>query len=130
MDMIVERSGAMRSIHVRVWLGNPHHRFWWFIAQCAVRPDVLIMPAPRETGEALDNIRNPQPKQPQDVLNTPTQNTSSKATPLSDAERQKIQKRIAELQAEETALLNLNRARSQEDAALKQAMIVNEQDQA
>lgn len=86
--------------------------------------------AAKRAAEALDNIRNPQPQQPQAVLKTPTQNTSSEATPLSDAERQKIQKRIAELQAEETALQNLSRARSQGDAALKQAMIANEQDQA
>ena len=86
--------------------------------------------AAKRAAAALDNIRNPQP---QADLSSPNQNpvTETQAVPaFSDKERAKIQKRILELQVEENALQRLNRARSQGNAALKQAMITNEQDQA
>jgi lambda family phage tail tape measure protein len=83
--------------------------------------------AAKRAAAALDNIR-----QPQAVSNSPEQPSASvpEIPSLSDKERTKIQKRISELQAEENALQRLNSARSQGNAALKQAMISNEQDQA
>lgn len=85
--------------------------------------------AAKRAAAALDNIRNPKP-----VSNDPEQPSKpieKQAVPeLSDKDRAKIQKRITELEAEENALQRLNRARSQGNAALKDAMIANEQDQA
>jgi lambda family phage tail tape measure protein len=85
--------------------------------------------AAKRAAAALDNIRNPKP---QAVSNSPEQPSASvpEIPSLSDKERTKIQKRISELQAEENALQRLNSARSQGNAALKKAMIANEQDQA
>jgi lambda family phage tail tape measure protein len=85
--------------------------------------------AAKKAGLALDELRNPQPKA---VLASPETPSAPKKTipDLSDAERKRISDRIKELQAQEQALHRLNDAHAQGETAVRQAMIVNEQDQA
>ncbi len=87
--------------------------------------------AAKKAGLALDELRNPNPQQ-QTVSNSPeTASTPQKPIPeLSDSEKKRIADRIKELQAQEQALRRLNNAHAQGETAVRQAMIVNEQDQA
>lgn len=85
--------------------------------------------AAKKAAAALDELRNPRPKA--DLKETPKATRTSDITPeLSDADKKRIIDRITELHAEEQALQRLNAARTQGEAAVRRAMIANEQDQA
>jgi lambda family phage tail tape measure protein len=85
--------------------------------------------AAKKAGLALDDLRNPQS---QAVVTSPKKASAPKSIipDLSDTERKRISDRIKELQAQEQALNRLNDAHAQGETAVRQAMIVNEQDQA
>lgn len=80
--------------------------------------------AAQKASKALQDLRNPPEPEPQAA---PAADIGSE--PLSKEESERIQKRIAELAAEEQALRRLTTARQQGEAALQQAMVVNEQEQ-
>ena len=85
--------------------------------------------AAKKAVAALDALRNPKAKTT--APDAPKPSAPAEAIPeLSDADKKRITDRITELHAEEQALQRLNAARTQGEAAVRRAMIANEQDQA
>jgi len=84
--------------------------------------------AAKKAAAALDELRNPKQKMQQpDAPQTPT---APKPVDLSTDEVKKIKENIDQLNAQQQALQRLNAARKQGADAVKQATIVNEQEQA
>ncbi|HRK98483.1 MAG TPA: tape measure protein [Alphaproteobacteria bacterium] len=85
--------------------------------------------AAKKAAAALDELRNPKAKIA--APDAPTTSAPAEVIPeLSDADKKRITDRITELHAEEQALQRLNTARTQGEAAVRRAMVANEQDQA
>jgi lambda family phage tail tape measure protein len=85
--------------------------------------------AAKKAAAALDELRNPKTKIA--APDAPTPSAPAEVIPeLSDADKKRITDRITELHAEEQALQRLNAARNQGEAAVRRAMVANEQDQA
>jgi tape measure domain-containing protein len=73
---------------------------------------------------AMDTLRNPKPTTPEAA--TPAKPTTQ---PLADADLKRIQEQIADLAAEERGLRRVAAARKDGEAAVRSAMIANEQEQ-
>ncbi len=84
--------------------------------------------AVKNASAGLEELRNPTATT---TASNPIPPRAARPLPkLSDANKKSIQGRIKELQAEEQALYRLNEARRQGEAAVRQAMLVNKQEQA
>lgn len=83
--------------------------------------------AAKNAEAALASLANPQPVKKDEAEAAPAKPT---ITALSDDERKRIEEQIAQMSAEEQGLRRVAAARKDGDAALRKAMITNEQEQA